>query len=676
MICKHCKTATLDVQRKLSRFPTSTTANMTGFTALNSTAGQAQEKKRSLSISSDTEFPEDKRSKGAEGETTHDRWEGDEVIEPFEGMDVDQGESAKQTESSPEESTTKGISTEPENLDDLDEPISPETLPEKPAEAGSSSADAADDPSNDADETSEPPNDGNKKGGKGKKKAASNKKAPAAKKAMDTGNEETEEDEEKEFKKRQTALKGMYTKAHKKALQEKAAEEAKGRGNDPDPEHIPQNASLGMNDIIRAITAVTENVEWPQEPCVPSIHSAIYGCQSSIITAEHLLNAMRDQNLRKRALSDGHDAEAESDVEMQFPILSQTPKQVARSMPKLVLKPDDLKWDERPDQGSGFSENEATLIGDSPGRAARTRRNLYLPLPWVYRQKNGEDEAWELKLTHWILFVVEIPLCVWCKFDGTGKAIPTVNTAQLPQIKVCDPENMLLGTQQREVMNDVMAIVHDLQWYLGPNHGLYGASPHAFLPEDYPSLPALFYTEDLPLYKSQENRDQSAEASSAIHCVLNAWVDALHLKGTRSFELEKKRKPILEFYDKAVQLINLVIDGYAGSEMIYNFLCGYGYAIENESKTVAQSQRFDRNDKVHTDADVVRIYNHIIETEAMTTIVENDKDEDLDDDDLDDDADESDTKWTPEAEEGEHKLGPLKGQRSKSVPLTIRLKAR
>ncbi|KAF2103540.1 hypothetical protein NA57DRAFT_72516 [Rhizodiscina lignyota] len=418
-----------------------------------------------------------------------------------------------------------------------------------------------------------------------------------------------------------SSLKSTYTK-RMQALNEKVRKEAEkkeedGEESDPDssddssddsePEGLNiSNEGLFREEIITAIAAVTESIRYDSDP--------VRGCQFSIIDGENLNKWVRGVDSPQRV---GRPRRV-----FYFPYVYNYPKEEKEdakkaqekagprlpfSMEKPPATPKKVKGASKEASSKG-SEGETELKG-SEGESADNEPSEASSAS-AKDTDNSEDQR-----PHWILFVVHVPPMV----GGP----PEPNTAGMPRIDVYDsaPELLREGVAQDDVEDHVKTIVESLCWYSGQAHH---HSPSVnFMKMRYVPSPAQRDTESMKVrekkFKAKSNEEievQTAEASSSIHTILSAWAHALHLEVNPNFDFTAKnsRLAILDFYTKAVELINHVIAGHAGSDLIYLFLAGYRYIIATNEE-VPESQRFSRNEDIRSAAHVRQRYDQVLQRE-------------------------------------------------------------
>ena len=102
-----------------------------------------------------------------------------------------------------------------------------------------------------------------------------------------------------------------------------------------------------------------------------------------------------------------------------------------------------------------------------------------------------------------------------------------------------------------------------------------------------------------------------------IHTIINAWTVAMNLlpnpnflreEQTRGKEGETSNSDI--FYQSAVTLINLVVAGYADSDIIYAFLVGRGFALPSKSRN--QCPSFGPLHTIHTIRDGGTLQDYVL----------------------------------------------------------------
>lgn len=175
-------------------------------------------------------------------------------------------------------------------------------------------------------------------------------------------------------------------------------------------------------------------------------------------------------------------------------------------------------------------------------------------LPWMYnavdQSENSSKAAFEAG-DHWKFHFILL------YFDLSGET-------NVPRWRVYDSRPIHIRRVLQDFRTYVQRVVTGLQWFTYPTT-LQNANQEM--------LP--FQAEE-PIIVPQ----QTVGWTCGVHTIINAWILAIGL------DINKTFKPTGTSYADAIRVINLVSAGYADGDLVFNFLCGSGWAITPASRPV------------------------------------------------------------------------------------------
>lgn len=152
------------------------------------------------------------------------------------------------------------------------------------------------------------------------------------------------------------------------------------------------------------------------------------------------------------------------------------------------------------------------------------------------------------------------------------------------------------------VLSSIRTVIRNMEWF-----------PHDAANEAHAAacdgLHALQDPRFGPEVEVQVAEQQEGGWQCGVHTILNAWTVAMNLLPNPRFQHNPENPK--DFYNLAINTINLVVAGLANSDLIYTFLVGYAYALP--SKTRDQCPSFGRLDDIHRISSISDLDEHINE---------------------------------------------------------------